>query len=92
MPASRQASVAAASPSTTFRSILRSSLGEATALASKSFTSPATRTGKPLASNDRIQSMPLRPATAVSHVEVASLPIGETAPSPVTTTRRIRGG
>ena len=61
----------------------------ATDVPSKSLTSAATRTGKSLASNERIQSIPLRPATAASQVERASLPSGVTAPSPVTTTLRI---
>ena len=71
------------------RSSLRTSFGDATAVASKSFTSAAIRTGKPLASNERMKSTPLSPATAARHVDGASLPIGVTAPSPVTTTLRI---
>ena len=59
---------------------------------SKSFTSAATRTGNSLASNARIQSIPLRPATADSQVEGASLPSGVTAPRPVTATRLMRRG
>ena len=71
------------------RSSLRASFGGTTPAGSKSLTSAATRTGNPLASNERIQSMPLRPATAASQVDGASLPSGVTAPSPVTTTLRI---
>jgi hypothetical protein len=44
------------------------------------------RTGKSLASNERMKSMPLSPATAARQVDGASPPIGVTAPSPVTTT------
>ena len=54
--------------------------------ASKSFTSAAILTGTSLASKERIQSMPLSPATAARQVEGASLPSGVTAPSPVTAT------
>ncbi len=86
-PASPMASVAAASDRSTFRSSLRTSFGDATPEGSKSFTSAATRTGKPLASNERIQSIPLSPATAARQAERASLPIGVTAPRPVTATR-----
>jgi hypothetical protein len=56
---------------------------------SKSFTSAATRTGKPLASNERMKSMPLSPARAARQVDGRSLPSGLTAPIPVITTRRI---
>ena len=90
-PASATASRAAASASRTLRSSFRTSFGEATALGSKSFTSAAMRTGNPLASNERMKSTPLSPATAARHVERASFPIGVTAPSPVTTTLRISG-
>ena len=76
----------AASASRTLRSSLRTSFGEATALGSKSFTSAAMRTGKPLGSKERMKSMPLRPCDGGSQVDGASLPIGVTAPSPVTAT------
>src|SRR5438874_540948 len=46
-------------------------------------------TGSPVASKERIQSIPLSPATAAFQVEGASLPIGVTAPRPVTATRFI---
>jgi hypothetical protein len=85
-PASCIASRAAPMESRTFRSSFRTSFGDATSVGSKSFTSAATRTGRPVASNARIQSMPLSPATAARQVERASLPIGVTAPRPVTTT------
>src|SRR5215208_1017842 len=47
------------------------------------------RTGESPASKAVIQSMPLFPATAASHVARASLPSGVTAPRPVTATRLI---
>src|SRR5690242_7497485 len=86
-PESASASFAAPSASTTFRSSRRSSLGPASPAGSKSLTSAATRTGRPSASNARIQSMPLSPATAARQVSGAVFPTGVTAPSPVTTTR-----
>ena len=61
-------------------------LGDATVVGSKPFTSAATRTGNADASNVWIQSTPLRPASALSHDVATSLPIGVTAPSPVTAT------
>ena len=48
--------------SRTLRSSLRTSFGDATRLGSKSFTSAAIRTGRPVASKARIQSIPLSPA------------------------------
>ena len=77
-PASATASVAAASASRTFRSSLRTSLIDATVVGSKSLTSAAIRTGKALASNERMKSIPLRPATAASHVARASRPFDAT--------------
>ncbi len=56
---------------------------------SKPLTSAAIRTGYSDASNASIQPTPLRPATAASHVDGASSPIGVTAPRPVMTTRRM---
>ena len=85
-PASPIASRPAPRARRTFRSSFRTSLAEATCVASKSLTSAAMRTGASLASNDRIQSMPLSPATAARQVDGASFPSGVTAPSPVTAT------
>src|SRR5204863_10114775 len=84
--ASDMASLAAPSESRTFRSSFRTSFGDATDDGSKPFTSAATRTGKPSASNERIQSIPDSPATAARQVDGASLPSGVTAPRPVTAT------
>ena len=91
-PESATASRAAPSERRTFRSSLRASLGPATWLGSKSFTSAAIRTGNSLASKALMKSMPLSPATAARHVDGASPPIGVTAPSPVTTTLLIPRG
>ena len=87
--ASSLASTAAASASRTFRSSRRASFVLTSPAGSKSLTSAATRTGKPLASNDLMKSIPLSPATAARQVEGASLPSGVTAPRPVTATRFI---
>src|SRR5215208_7158952 len=85
-PESPIASRAAATAHTTFRSSFRASLGETTLVGSKSLTSAATRTGNSDASNARMKSTPLRPASAASQDDATSFPIGVTAPSPVTTT------
>ena len=71
----------------TLRSSRRASLGDASPAGSKSFTSAATRTGRPSASKAWIQSIPLSPASAARHVSGAVFPIGVMAPSPVTATR-----
>src|SRR2546430_4049074 len=76
--ASSTASFAAHTASSTLRSSRRASLIGTTPDGSNSFTSAATRTGNSLASNERIQSIPLRPSTAACHVEGASLPSGVT--------------
>src|SRR5215468_5141179 len=89
MPASVSASRPAATPSRTFRSSLRASLAETTWVGSKSFTSAATRTGRPSVSNAWIQSIPLSPAQAAFHVPGASSASGVTQPIPVMATRVI---
>ena len=89
-PASATASLAEATANCTFRSSLRASLAEMTVVGSKPLTSAAIRTGKPSVSNAPMKSTPLRPLRAASQDEGTSFPIGVTAPSPVTTTRRIR--
>ena len=86
--ASSAASVAAATPITTFRSSRRASFGPTTEAGSNPRTSAAIRTGNPLVSNVEMKSIPLRPATADSQVERRSLPSGVTAPRPVTATLR----
>ena len=87
-PASSRASRAAASASSTLRSSLRASFADAAVSGSNPLTSAAIRTGKPLASKWLMKSTPLSPARAARHVDGTSLPIGVTAPSPVTATRR----
>src|SRR5215203_1206541 len=62
-----------------FRSIARSG--------SKCFTSPAIRTGQPVASNLVMGPMPERPLRTESQVVGTSCPHGLTHPSPVMTTR-----
>src|SRR5204862_3094427 len=81
-------SFAAPSARTTLRSKRRSSFGGASPAGSKSLTSAAIRTGRPSASNARMKSMPLSPATAARQVSGAVFPTGVIAPRPVTTTRR----
>src|SRR5215207_4154392 len=88
-PASANASFPAPRANRTFGSSRFMSLAEARPWASKSLTSPAIETGYSLASKARMSSIPLRPARAASHVALASLPIGVTAPIPVMTTLRI---
>src|SRR3954470_16396790 len=87
-PESATASFAAPRARTTLRSKRRSSFGGASPSGSKSLTSAAMRTGRPSASNARIQSIPLSPATAARQVPGAVFPTGVIAPRPVTTTRR----
>jgi hypothetical protein len=55
---------------------------------SKPFTSHANRTGKLLASNFVIGAAPERPSTSERQVVATSFPTGDSAPTPVTTTRR----
>ncbi len=66
-----------------------SSLRSPIASSSKSFTSAAMRTGKPLASNRLIGAPPLLPASSASQVVATSLPTGVTRPMPVIATRRL---
>src|SRR5205085_8551581 len=69
--------------------VRRTSFGDMAWAGSKSFTSAAMLTGKPLASKERITSTPLRPETRESHIDPASFPTGVTAPTPVMATRLI---
>src|SRR3954471_4016199 len=87
--ASLNASTAAATPKCTSRLTLRISLGDIAAAGSKSLTSAAIDTGKLSASNARMKSTPLLPATRLDQVVGTSLPTGVTAPRPVITARRI---
>ena len=85
-PASSSASFAAPRAKSTLRSSRFTSFGCASPDVSKSLTSPAIFTSKPSVSNAWMWSMPLRPATAASHVERASFPRGDTTPIPVMAT------
>ena len=79
---------AAAMPYWVKRSIFFISLFSPNAVASKFFNSAANLTSWPEASNRVMRSMPLLPANAFVQNSDAELPIGVTAPRPVTTTRR----
>ena len=81
-PESASASFAAPSASRTLRSKRRSSLGPARPVGSKSLTSAAIRTGRPSASNARIQSIPLCPATAASPGRARVVPDRRDRPEP----------
>src|SRR6478735_4586310 len=87
--ASFSASTAAATPKCTSRLTLRASLADIAMFGSKSLTSAAIDTGKLSASNARMKSTPLLPATRLDQVVGTSLPTGVTAPRPVITARRI---
>src|SRR6185312_16888814 len=88
-PASFSASTAAVTAKCTSRLTLRASLAAIAIVASKSLTSAAIDTGKLSASNARMKSTPLLPATRLDQVVGTSLPTGVTAPRPVITARRI---
>jgi hypothetical protein len=53
-----------------------------------SSTSPAIRQGKPVASKERMRSIPDSPRLAREKVSSVFFPSGVTIPHPVTTTRR----
>ena len=69
-------------------SIFLTSFGGRIAFASKSRTSPAMRVVNAVGSKCVIGPMPQRPAWMLSHALARELPMGETMPIPVTTTRR----
>ena len=87
--ASAAASSAAETAKCTSFQVRRTSFAGIAFDGSKSLTSAAMLTGKSVASNDRITSTPLCPATSASQVDRRSFPTGVTAPSPVMATRRI---
>ena len=80
--ASSAASVAAATAMTTLRSSRRASFGPTTAAGSNPRTSAAMRTGKSPVSNVEMKSIPLRPATADSHVDGAVVAEWSDGPEP----------
>jgi hypothetical protein len=87
-PASSTASFAAATPKWMNRLIRRAILRSIAIVGSKSLTSAAIRTSNPVASKDVIGPAPETPARRLDQYVRASLPIGVTAPRPVTTARR----
>src|SRR5262249_3084795 len=92
LPASSQACFAAASAKWVARSVRLTSFGVIQGSVSKSWTSPAMRTGNDDASKDEIGLIPERPALSASHTSAAPTPTGVTAPRPVTTMRRVTLG
>src|SRR6266705_786959 len=87
-PASRHASLAAASAKWTARSVRFASLGVIHGSVSKSWISPAIRTEKPAVSKLRIGPTPDRPAVSASQNGPTPTPTGVTGPMPVITMRR----
>ena len=85
--ASSTAILAAATANCTFRSIWRTAFLSPTYFTgSKSFTSPAMRTGKSAASNSVMGPMPDFPAISAFQNSSVPMPTGETTPMPVITT------
>src|ERR1035437_409203 len=77
-------------PSWMKRLMRRAILRSIPTVGSKSLTCAAMRTSRPEGSNVLIVLTPEAPARRFSQKAVAVLPIGVTAPRPVTTTRRAR--
>ena len=90
--ASSIASRAATKANCVKRSMRRASLRPISCSGFHSLTSPAMRVMKSLASKAVIGAMPDSPAIRRFQKSSRVLPIGVTAPSPVTTTRRRPGG
>src|SRR6266850_2059318 len=70
------------------RSMRRASFGDRYAATSKFFTSPAIWLESGLASKCVMRPMPDLPARTLDQASATVLPIGQTIPNPVTTTRR----
>jgi len=87
-PASLTASIPAARPKWMNVSIRRTSLGGMNWVGSNPLTSPAIWQDIAEASKRVIRVMPERPAQIEAQFSAVLLPIGETIPMPVTTTRR----
>ena len=87
-PASATASLAAAMPKWMKRLMRRAILGFMATDGSKPLTSAAMRTSRSEASKCVMGPPPLLPATALAQKVGWSLPMGVTAPRPVTTARR----
>ena len=92
MPASRIASSLAAMAKWQNGSIRRASLRPTTASASKPLSSAANVVAKADGSKCVIGAAPLRPAIMASQNSGTVAPMGVSAPSPVTTTRRSVNG
>ena len=88
IPASATASLPAAIARWMNRLIRRAIFGSIAVVGSKSMTSAAIRTSNAGASKLRIRRVPVTPATRFDQYVGKSLPIGMTAPRPVTTARR----
>ena len=88
IPESRTASPPAPIASWMKRLIRRAILASITVVGSKSRTSAAMRTSNADASKRLTVRVPVTPATRFDQYVGKSLPIGMTAPSPVTTARR----
>ena len=88
IPESRTASLPAAIAKWMNRLIRRAILASIATVGSKSRTSAAMRTSKPVGSKLEIVRVPVTPATRFDQYVGKSLPIGMTAPRPVTTARR----
>ena len=87
MPASRSASVDAASASGTTRETCLRSCASTQASSSKSCTSPAICTGRSLGSKLLTRFTPLVPARMARQKASLPMPLGLTTPIPVMTTR-----
>src|SRR5881394_3638711 len=70
------------------RSMRRASFGDMYGARSKFFTSPAIWLDRRDGSKRVMRVMPDLPASAFAHASATPLPIGQTIPRPVTTTRR----
>src|SRR5688572_17653379 len=71
-----------------YRSVRLASFRSMYSPGSKSFTSPAKRTGRAAGSNCAMVSTPLRPSNRADQQLCTSLPTAERRPVPVMTTRR----
>src|SRR5438552_4896835 len=87
-PASSQASFAEAMAKCTNLSVRLASFVSSQSDTWKSFTSPASLTGRSEASNRLIGPIPLRPVVRLVQKSSTPVPTGVTGPIPVTTTRR----
>jgi hypothetical protein len=70
------------------RCMRRAAFASTTSETSNSFTSQANRIGNSLASKREIGLAPAAPPTSSDQASSTGLPIGQTTPRPVTTTRR----